>query len=169
MQIKKLIDPENSLWTIRRGAVATVRLGFSRSRYTQGEIVIETQYRLANGKTDLDPTSRIWLGDSKRDIATQLYDKLLDSVLIAQQYETRYVIIECQQSDKTEWSTWMDLLSIVVYIVAYELQVPISGLAVMQLPTRSTNSVRSNEQDRNVRKKEDEFNIYYWYLYNAKE
>ena len=134
MNIKMLIDPENEIWTVRRGAVATIQLRISHSRYVHGEAVIETRYRLSDGVEDQDPTSRIWLGNSRREIVVQLYDKLLDAVLIARQFDALEVVIDFQRETLGEWD---QDFCVTAYIVAHELDVPIAGIVLSELVAQS--------------------------------
>jgi len=118
-------DFEDTRWSLRRGAIATVHLSISHSRYRCGEAVIETTYRLPDGNSDRDSTSRINLGNTRRDVITQLWDRLFDMVLVARQYDVAQIIINFQRETLDKWDN--DFL-IAVFIVAHELQVPVSGV-----------------------------------------
>ncbi len=118
---------DDTLRSLRRGSVATVHLRISHSRYRYGEAVIETTYRLPDGSSDRDSTSRIFLGNARRDVITQLWDRLFDMVLVARQFDVAQIIINFQRETLDEWD--QDFL-IAVFIVAHELQVPVSGVFV---------------------------------------
>ena len=130
MNGKKLINPDDELWTVRRGAAVTINLFISHSRYIHGEIVVETNYRLLDGIEDQDPTSRIWLGNARRAIVTQLYDKLIDAVLIARGYNVLGVIINFPGETLGEWE---QDFRITVMIVAHELDVPAAGILIPEI------------------------------------
>ncbi len=130
MNIKKLINPDDPLWTIRRGAVATIELCISQSRYLHGEAVIETTYRLPDGSEDKDPTSRIFLGNVRRVIVTQLYDKLFDAVLVARGYDVQHVIIDFHRETLGDWN---QDFCVTVIIVSHELKVPVAGIIIPEV------------------------------------
>jgi hypothetical protein len=127
LNIKKLRSPEDEIWTVRRGAMASIHMWISHSRYIHGEVVVETRYRSPEGYEDQDPTSRIWLGDARRNYVTQFYDKLFDAVLIAKGYDVLEVIIDYRGEILGRWDQdfW-----VVVFIVSYELGVPVAGIII---------------------------------------
>ena len=125
MNIKKLINPDDPLYTLRKNSSATVTLRISYSRYLHGEVVIETIYLLEDGTEDRDPTSRIFLGEDHTGVITQLWDKLFDAVLVAREYDIKLVVIDFH---RVVLETWDRDLLIAVLIVAHELQVQVSGI-----------------------------------------
>ena len=92
--------------------------------------MVETNYRLLDGIEDQDPTSRIWLGNARRAIVTQLYDKLIDAVLIARGYDVLGVIINFPGETLGEWE---QDFRITVMIVAHELDVPAAGILIPEI------------------------------------
>jgi hypothetical protein len=121
----KLHNVEDALYSIRRGAAVTIHLRISHSRYLHGEAVIESTYRLPDGRFDKAPTSRIFLGNARSEVITELWDKLFDAVLIARQYQVTDIIINFHRDTLDDWD--QEFLTACT-IVAYELKVPVSGV-----------------------------------------
>jgi hypothetical protein len=125
MNIKNIIDPDDPLWSLRRGSRAVITLSFSYTRYVNGEIVVETCYTLQDDMVNCDDPFRLFLGATRKDVITNLWDTLFDSVLVARDYAVNSVEIDFHRIVQEHWDR--DLL-IAVLIVAHELSVPVIGL-----------------------------------------
>ena len=121
----KLYEADDVLYSMRRGASVVIHLRISHSRYRHGEAVIETTYRLPDGRVDNAPSSRIFLGNVRSKVIIEIWDKLFDAVLAARQYEVTDIIINLHQHTAGEW--YKEFVATCT-IVAYELKVLVSGV-----------------------------------------
>jgi hypothetical protein len=119
---------EDALYSLRRGAAVSINLRISHSRYRHGEAVIETVYRSPKGCVDKAPSSRIFLGNARSQVITELWDKLFDAVLVARQYAVAHIVINLHRDALVEWEQEFVTACI---LVGYELTVPVAGI---QLP-----------------------------------
>jgi hypothetical protein len=111
----------------RMGSQASVRVGFTRDRYPQGEFHIQNTYRLPGGGMSFDRSRRVQLHQQIAPVTTMLWDVLFDAAAMAKQFEPARVMIRL--SAKGLEPTWTTILNTLAVVVAHELHVLVADTA----------------------------------------
>ena len=133
-----------NIWTRREGAVATVAISCSRSRYALGEVVVQTTYRLvggaagtsgANRAVDIGDSHRVYLGNPTGRVIEDIWELLFDETARAQQFNPTSISIRLTPEEFT--ICWEIRLRTIAQITSRELDVVVKGTA--------TDSMRGRE------------------------
>jgi hypothetical protein len=118
----------------RRGAVVSVNVTYSCSRYDRGEFVIRTTYRFDDGRMEHDPNRRIYLAGGMERTIRELWAELFDATALGQQCAPRAISIRLSLEGAPV--LWRARLRAVAEVVAYELRVVVRGTVADTLEDR---------------------------------
>ncbi len=109
----------------RRGAVVSVNVTYSCSRYERGEFVIRTTYRFDDGRVENDPSRRIYLARGTEFVIRELWTELFDATALGKQCAPRAISIRLNPEGSSV--LWRARMRVVAEIVAHELRVVVRG------------------------------------------
>jgi hypothetical protein len=109
----------------RRGAVVSVTVTYSCSRYERGEFVIRTTYRFDDGRVEHDPNRRIYLARGTELVIRELWTELFDATALGQQCAPRTIAVRLELEGAPV--LWHARMRAVAEIVAHELRVVVRG------------------------------------------
>jgi hypothetical protein len=109
----------------RRGAVVTVNVTYSCSRYERGEFVIRTTYRFDDGRLECDRSRRIYPARGTEPTIRELWTELFDATAMGQQCAPRSISIRLSLDGASV--LWRARMRVIAQIVAYELRVVVRG------------------------------------------
>lgn len=105
-------------WSRAHASDVVVRVGLTRDRYQNGEIVVVADYYGDEGRVQNGRPHRVALGPGEQQAIPQIWDVVFDVVLRAQHAEPRSVTL---QLDARGMDGWAERVATIVRLVGHEL------------------------------------------------